>query len=336
MKTYNSYEYFRDVVAKKEPSLRYKGGDFDEWQKDARAKLSELLGLDLFEKCDDDKFLITETKDKGDYTQYDFEFQTEEGYFARASFLKPKALEGKAPCVICLQGHSTGMHISIGEPKFERDIRSIAGGRDFAVQAVREGYCAVALEQRYMGSAGSDEEGNPACITEFRMGTPTLLMGRCVLGERVWDIMRLIDVLGEHFKNHVDMKKIVCLGNSGGGTATFYASAIEERISLSVPSCSVCTYEASIIAMGHCDCNYVPSIKRYFNMGDVGCLIAPRKLIVVCGDEDGIFPLHGVKESFDIIEKVYADKDNVKLIVGRGGHQFYPDDAWPVIKDFLR
>ena len=334
MKTYNSYEFFRDVTVKKEPVLRFKGGDFNEWQKTARAKLWEILGLDLIEKCDDDKFLITETKDKGDYTQFDFEFQTEEGYFARASFLRPKGITKPVPAVICLQGHSTGMHISLGEPKFERDENSIAGGRDFAVQAVKLGFCGVTLEQRYMGSAGSDEEGNPACITEFRMATPTLLMGRCAIGERVWDIMRLIDVLEKHF-DCVDKEKIVCLGNSGGGTATFYASAIEERIFLSVPSCAVCTYEASIIAMGHCDCNYVPSVRRYFNMGDIGCLIAPRNLVVVCGKEDKIFPLDGVKESFEIIKSVYK-KDNVKLIIGDGGHQFYPADAWPVMKEMLK
>jgi len=336
MKTYNSYEYFRDVVVKKEPSMRYKEGmDFEKWQKEAHAKLWELLGLDLFEKCDDDKFSITETKDKGDYTQFDFEFQTEEGYFARGAFLKPKGVTKPVPAMICLQGHSTGMHISLAEPKFERDIKSIAGGRDFAVQAVKQGFCGITLEQRYMGSAGSNEEGNPACITEFRMATPALLMGRCAIGERVWDLMRLIDVIENHFADVVDTKRIVCMGNSGGGTATFYASAIEKRIALSVPSCSVCTYEASIIAMGHCDCNYVPSVRRYFNMGDIGCLIAPRNLIVVCGDEDGIFPLHGVRESFEIIEKVYKDKSKVHLVIGHGGHKFYPDDAWPIIKELV-
>ncbi len=334
MKFYNSYEYIRDVVVKKEPSLRFKGGDFNAWQKEAYAKLWELLGLDLFEKCDDD-FSVTETKDKGDYTQFDFEFQTEEGYYARGSFLRPKNIKGTVPAVICLQGHSTGMHISLGEAKFNGDDKSIAGGRDFAVQAVKEGYCGVTLEQRYMGSAGQDEKGNAECIDYFSKTDPTLLMGRCAIGERVWDIMRLIDVLEKHFADVVDVKKITCMGNSGGGTATFYASAIEKRIALSVPSCSVCTYEASIIAMGHCDCNYVPSVRRYFNMGDIGCLIAPRNLIVVCGDEDAIFPLEGVKESFEIIKNVY-EKDNVKLIIGHGGHKFYPDDAWPVIKEMLK
>ena len=29
-------------------------------------------------------------------------------------------------------------------------------------------------------------------------------------------------------------------------------------------------------------------------------------------------------------------RDNVKLVIGNGGHKFYPEDAWPLIKEFLR
>ena len=124
------------------------------------------------------------------------------------------------------------------------------------------------------------------------------------------------------------------MGNSGGGTATFYASCMDERISLSMPSCSVCTYEDSIMAMHHCPCNFIPGIRKYFDMGDLGALIAPRKLVLVCGKQDEIFPLQGVEASYERIQKVYSQLGKgelCRLVKGEGGHRFYPDEAWPVV-----
>lgn len=74
-------------------------------------------------------------------------------------------------------------------------------------------------------------------------------------------------------------------------------------------------------------------------MGDLGCLIAPRKLIVVCGVEDDIFPVAGVEKSYEIIKTIYehiGHRENCRLVKGNGGHQFYPDDVWPIIHEYLK
>jgi hypothetical protein len=92
------------------------------------------------------------------------------------------------------------------------------------------------------------------------------------------------------------------------------------------------------MARHHCGCNYIPNIRKYFNMGDLGCLIAPRPLIVVCGVEDELFPLHGVEESYTVIETAYhaAGKDeNCHLVKGNGGHTFFPDEVWPLVNGIM-
>lgn len=333
----NSLAYIQKLTEQIVPAMAYNETmPLTEWQTKARAKLGELLGLPLI-RCKEDQFSILSKKEWGEYTQYDFQYQSEPDYYVPCSLLVPAKAKGPLPAVICLQGHSTGMHISLGVSKFEGDQETIAGGRDFAVRAVKEGFCAIAMEQRYMGSCGQDADGKPSCGTE-NTSMASLLVGRTAIGERVWDVMRLMDVIEMHLTEYVDAKKVLCMGNSGGGTATFYASCMEERIAVSIPSCAVCTYEASIIAMNHCPCNFVPGIRKYFNMGDIGCLIAPRPLVLVCGAEDPIFPLPGVKKSFEIIQRAYAKagkEELCHLVVGNGGHQFYPDDAWPVIKNLL-
>ena len=337
MKIKNSYEYLIEKSKQIKPMLRFnKSEDFGTWQKRAKQKLNELLGLP-FQKCDDMFQIIGSTKYEG-YEQIEFEFQSEKNYFVNGVLLVPEGIKKALPTMICLQGHSSGKHISLAQPKFNGDERDIAGGRDFAVRAVKEGCCAAVIDQRYMGEMGQNEKGTPACFSSY-VALPTLLMGRCAIGERVWDVQRLIDVIIKYFSAYVDVNNIICMGNSGGGTTTFYAACIDERIKMAVPSCAVCSYDASIMAMSHCVCNYIPGIRNYFDMGDIGMLIAPRKLLVVCGKDDPIFPLKGVLESIERIKTAYGIMDveeNCKLVIGGEGHRFYPDDAWPIIHSMIQ
>ncbi len=333
-----SVDYIRKLTSELKPSMAYeKGMNVYAWQREAKKKLEELLGLPLGQ-CHG-HFRITGEKVCEGYTQYDFTFQSEPGYYVPCALLAPDNAAGPLPVAICLQGHSTGMHISLGETKFPKDQELIDGGRDFAVRAVKEGFYAIAMEQRYMGSCGGSESGSPACSGSVENASmPSLLLGRTAVGERVWDVMRLIDVIEEELTPYIDKDKIILMGNSGGGTVTFYASCMDERIALAMPSCAVCTYDDSIIAMNHCPCNYIPGIRRYFNMGDLGVLVAPRPFVLVCGEKDPIFPINGVKESFATIKSVYESmekSENCRLVIGNGGHQFYPDDAWPVAKKLL-
>jgi dienelactone hydrolase len=336
VKITDSHQLILSHAASTTPALHFDGSQkLDVWQAEARAKLNELLCLPL-EHCDS-AFEITEQLDQGTHTEIKFTFQSEPGYFIPCHLLVPKEADKPRPVVICLQGHSTGKHISLGQKKYECDTDEKLKTRDFARQAVQNGFCAVVFDQRYMGVAGLTETGAPHCLQSYSAQS-AILMGRTPIGERVWDIMRLIDLMEDKLTQYIDTKKIICLGNSGGGTATFYAACMDERISLAVPSCAVCTYEQSIMAMFHCACNYIPHIRKYFDMGDLGCLIAPRPLVVVSGMFDKIFPISGAEASFAIIKSAYEQvgKGNLcRMVKGDGGHQFYPDEAWPIIHELL-
>ena len=336
MRHYHSHRYICDKIRSTKSIMAFRKEDvFDEWKIRAQKKLEELLGLP-FAICED-QFVIMKEHDTELYHQVCFEFQSEEGYFVSGDLLIPIGAKKPLPVVICLQGHSSGKNISMGIRKYDTDTESMMAGRDFAIQSVKEGYCAVVIDQRYMGESGHNENGSPGCCS-MNQALPSILIGRTAIGERVWDVERLIDVMEKYFADYIDKERIICLGNSGGGTTTFYAAALDERIYMAVPSCAVCTFEDSIVDIHHCCCNYVPGIRQYFNMGDIGCLIAPRKLIVTCGIYDEIFPLKGVEESYATIEKVYqvhGCEENCILVKGNGGHQFYPGDVWPMVREWL-
>ncbi len=328
MKT--AFDLSKELIQNCKPSMAFSGGDFAAWRKEARSKLSELLGMDKFTAVSPETEIEFEKKIDG-ATEIRFSYQSENGYRVPCHLLLPDGVENP-PVIITLQGHSKGMHISLGRTIYPGE--AVAGDRDFCVRAVKEGFAAIAMEQRNFGECGGTDKG-PQC-QESTM--TALLMGRTTIGERVWDIQRLIDVLETEFTDRVDTKCISLMGNSGGGTATAYAAALEDRLVLAMPSCAMCTFKDSIGAMKHCTCNYVPRIAEYFDMGDLLAMAYPKFYIQVNGAEDTIFPLFGAKAVFKAGQDAYetqGDGWKCSHVVGEEGHRFYADPAWPIVHRYL-
>ncbi|MBR3692565.1 MAG: hypothetical protein IKL89_07725 [Clostridia bacterium] len=323
-----AYEHNIRTFAKVTPSMSY-SGSLAAWQPAARKKLAELLGMDRFVAADPELSVEFDRRQAG-FREIRFTFQSEAGYRLPCHLWLPEGVE-RPPLMICLQGHSTGMHISMGRPKFPGDAETISGGdRDFCVRAVAEGFAALALEQRSFGECGGTEKG-PDCLPS---ALTALLSGRTTIGERVWDISRAIDVLCTEFSGLFDAGRICCMGNSGGGTATAYAAALEDRLVLAMPSCAMCTFRDSIGAMFHCACNFVPHIGEYFDMGDLLAMACPKCFVQVSGKEDGIFPIGGAREVFSAGKAAYDSLGlghRCQLVEGEGGHRFYADAAWPQV-----
>ena len=108
-------------------------------QTNSRDQLRSLLGLP-FESCEED-LQIDGERDTEKFHEIRFKFQSEKGYYVPCVLRVPAGKSAPLPVFICLQGHSTGMHISLGEPKYDGDADSIRGGdRAFAVRVVEEGF----------------------------------------------------------------------------------------------------------------------------------------------------------------------------------------------------
>ncbi|HIU47597.1 MAG TPA: acetylxylan esterase [Candidatus Fimadaptatus faecigallinarum] len=307
------------------------GQDFAEWQSAARARLTQLLGLPL-EMPADDCFNIEWERDEADFHEIRFTYCSEPGVDVCCNMLCPHGASGKLPMIICLQGHSKGMHISLGRPKYPGDEQTIAGGdRDFGLQIVRQGRIALVMEQRAFGERGGSENG-PEC---YQPAMAALLLGQTLVGERCWDVSRGIDCVLKHF-DFVDPARIALMGQSGGGTVTCYEAALDERISAAIVASAFCGYLESIGAQRHCSCNYIPGIMKYFDMGDIAGMIAPRPLIIVNGALDTIFPLESARREFEVARRLYAQAgapDKVRHVIGPEGHRFYAALTWPVFDE---
>ena len=310
------------------------GKRYTAWKSQVAKKLHELTGTTPVKVSPRMKILYTRRQKA--FTETKFTFMSEKSIRVPCHLLVPRTGRKKYPVIICLQGHTSGMHISLGRIKSKNDIVSIkSGDRDFALRTIREGYAALVLEQRCFGENRSPhsrlrffDDSNSSCRHDSMV---SLLLGRTMAGERVWDVSRAIDILKKF--REIDTGRIGCMGNSGGGTIAFYAACMDRRIKIAMPSCSFCTYWDSIGMIDHCEDNYLPGALKYFEHADLACLIAPRKLLVVAGSKDNIFPINAVRRNFNKARSIYRKAGapgNCRLVTGPGGHRFYADLAWPV------
>ena len=310
-------------------------GDFAAQRTALKAKLRELLGLDRIEANTCPLSIdFEETVECDGYRRIRFTFDSERGATVPVYLLLPNDAPRPLPLAIILQGHSTGFHNSIGVVKYEGDAKPHT---QFGVQAVREGYAALCIEQRAMGETRSPRYPGPggvhSCSFTFLSG---LAFGRTTIGERVHDVRRALDTMQELALPEIDLSRIMITGNSGGGTATFYAACLDERIGFAAPSCAFCSYKTSILDILHCTCNFITSASLYFEMEDLATLIAPRRLMICAGVLDGIFPIAGVRDAYATVEKIYKKADApeaCRLLEMPKGHYFCHDLIWAAARE---
>lgn len=265
-----------------------------------------------------------------------FFVESEPDFYVPAHLIYPKNLSKKVPLVICLQGHSPGMHISLArEPYPSKTPITVEGDRDFCIQAVSRGYAALALEQRGFGELNYRTDNKASCL---ELVMQTALTGKTtLLGQRLLDISNTITAIGAGF-DFIDMTKIGIMGNSGGGTSAYYAACVDERIKVTMPSSSFCSYVDSWGSIYHCACAYINGILNYFDMGDLAVMIAPRFLIAVNGKFDHLQPFESAKKEFERVKEIFkcaGAEEHCEMVVGPNGHRFYADLAWDVFDKFI-
>lgn len=331
----------RHLVRSTRPALAFDGGDVAAWRRRLRASLRKRLGLDRIEAQPRPPLRVRRL-DRWEVADGSIEkivFTCEPGADATAFLCLPKTTAKKLPWMICLQGHTTGAHHSVGvERDDHRKPMAVAGDRDFGLQCLRHGIAALCLEQRSFGDRRERDQahvcGHNGCHDAVMHA---LMLGRTLAGERTYDVDRALDLLWT--RTDVDRRRIGVMGNSGGGTITMYAAALLPRLTFAMPSCSFCTFDQAMMGVYHCGDNYIPGLLLDAEMADcLGCF-APKPLVVVNGRKDEIFPMPGVRTAMKQLRRIYAAAgagDDLHHVVGPEGHRFYADLAWKKALPYLR
>jgi dienelactone hydrolase len=308
------------------------------WQESLSSRLVTLLGGFPTSRCDL-RAEVVERRELREGMRETILFQSRENLTVFGYLLLPKEARRPSPVIVCIPGHGRGADdiVGLAEDGSQRDQ---PGGyqNDIALQAVAHGYAAFAIEPFGFGHrrderARSGGAGNSSCQPS---AGAALLFGQTMVGWRTWDVIRTIDYL--QTRSEVDSHRIGCMGISGGGTITLFATALEPRIRVGVVSGYFNRFADSIMSISHCIDNYVPGIVNVCEMADIAGLIPPRCLFVESGTRDDIFPIAATRAAVADAKRIFAcfgTPERIAFEEFEGEHKFWGKGAFSFLGHWL-
>ncbi len=214
-------------------------------------------------------------------------FQTRPGVWMTAHAYVPDK-PGKLPAILQVHGHWK-------EAKQAPTVQSRCIG------AAKLGFFVLAVD-----AFGAGERGLNKALGEYHgemVGAMLFPLGMPLSGIQVHENMRAVDYLLT--RPEVDGARIGVTGASGGGNQSMYAGAWDERLSASVPTCSVGNYQAYLGA-ACCMCEVVPGALRFTEESGVLALTAPRGLMVNSATQDAFqFSVGEAKKSLGAAQPIF-------------------------------
>lgn len=320
---------------------------WNNWQQFFRQRLAEISGFESIRELNQELPLsprLVEVKEFPGYRREKLYITTEPGIEIAFYLLLPNSAgTGPFPLVLAPHGHSLptgprGKELYVGNFPTEEEYQvSKAKDQDVALQAVAEGYAVIAMDVRGFGEMMRQEDldAGKSCSCD-ELQKRAFMYGRSLIGERVHDMGKLIDYAST--RPEIDTSRIAITGNSGGGTVSFFTAALDERISVCVPSSYFNTFAGSLMSVPHCHCNFIPGLMKLGEMYDIVGLIAPRPVLFVHGVLDHGYPIEHTREAYRHAKKIYeamapGQPALCELYEGRSGHRYYKERVWPFIAE---
>ena len=196
-------QYLKGLYSEQQQNYTFRSdypGGFNMWQAEARPELRRLIGLNniaAYVGAYQANVRLLEKKDRGSHTLQKGIIETEPHVEIPFWLLIPKG-KGPFPLAVLPHGHDRighDTHAAVYHSE-EHEQKSISGDRNVAVQAVENGFIAIAPAIRGLATEAPgvpdvrNRHGNKACRSQLMH---CLLSGRTAIGERVWDMSQIID-----------------------------------------------------------------------------------------------------------------------------------------------
>ncbi len=306
----------------------------EEWQK-RRPRLyreyMDMLGLWPLPEKTPLKATVTGTVENGDVVIEKLHYQSKPGLYVTANLYRPKVIKGKLPAVLYVCGHS-GRGRDGNKTAFQ----------DHGMWFAANGYVCLILDTLQLGEIPGVHHGTYGRpwnhLKAYGIKDPEKekegtrwwwqAAGYTPAGVECWNGVRGIDYLVT--RREVDAERIAVTGISGGGAATFWVAAADERVKCAVPVSGMSDLESYVknkVINGHCDCMFL--INTYgWEWTTIAALVAPRPLLFANSDNDPIFPMDGNRRIIARLRKLYGMYGSPELVdeyVSKGGHDYRPD-----------
>lgn len=241
-------------------------------------------------------------------------YQSRPKLYVTGNLYRPAKVEKgqRLPAVFYVCGHS-GMGRDGNKTAYQ------SHGMWFA----RHGYVCLVVDTLQLGEIGAIHHGT---YREGRWWWHS--RGYTPAGVECWNGIRGIDYLAS--RDDVDPERIAVTGISGGGAATFWIAAADERVKVAVPVSGMADLESYVgnrVVNGHCDCMFLYNTFQW-PWTRIAALIAPRPMLFVNSDQDRIFPMDANERIINRLERLYSlygQSDAVDAVVSIGGHAYRQD-----------
>ena len=248
--------------------------------------------------------------------------------------------ETKVPVFIFLAGSTSGVHVGWGEAKVPIDHERIHFGSDMLLQAAKQGYLGVGIEQAGYGERREMDLKKKSLNRTVDTFSHLLLQGKSLVGLGTSDVSSVIDwLISKSCSFDIDLKNIYLFGHSSGGTLAQYCGAIDKRISGVMASGSVGQIQSTILQRGSPGGEgVVPEMLKWFESADVLAMHSPRPFVALSGRNDHIFPYEGAKKVVEEARKFYQSmsaSSNIHAVEGPHGHRYYGDLSWNSWRQFV-
>ncbi|WP_406694909.1 prolyl oligopeptidase family serine peptidase [Singulisphaera sp. Ch08] len=278
-----------------------------------KQELLDMLGLSPLPEKTPLRAQVTGTVDRdGGVVIENLHFQSRPGLYVTGNLYRPKQSAEKLPAVLYVCGHS-GMGRDGNKTAFQ----------DHGMWFARNGYVCLIVDTLQLGEVASVHHGT------YRMGRWWWqAAGYTPAGVECWNGIRAIDYLCG--RTDVDPARIGVTGISGGGAATFWIAAVDDRVRCAVPISGMSDLESYVtnkVVNGHCDCMFCYNAYQW-EWTTIAALIAPRPLLFGNSDEDSIFPMDGNGRIIERLRRLYTLYGKPELVadhVSHGGHDYRPD-----------
>jgi dienelactone hydrolase len=297
--------------------------DFEKLRPSLREQYYFMLGLAPLPEKTPLNPVVTGRLDFPDFTVEKLHFQSRPGLYVTADLYLPKPVQVRHPAVLYSCGHSNK----------GRDGNKTAY-QDHGIWFATHGYVCLVLDSLQLGEIGATHHGTYKFQRWWWHSA-----GYTPAGVECWNAIRAIDYLQS--RPEVDPDRIGATGISGGGAATGWISAADDRIKASAPVSGMADlgyYAGEDGVDGHCDCMFLYNNARW-NWTVIPALVCPRPLIFVNSDNDGIFPMSANERVINRLERLYARfgaSDRVDAMVSIGGHAYRTDLRRAIFEFFNR
>jgi cephalosporin-C deacetylase-like acetyl esterase len=236
------------------------------------------------------------------------------GYFVTANVYVPASGPGPFPAVLLTPGHEASG--KIGQFSWGANLAR-AGILSLAIDPMGQGERLQHYDSETKQSTVGQGTGEHGIA-----GYSTLLIGEHVSRYFINDGMRGIDYLTA--RPDVDRARIGAFGCSGGGTATAYLAALDDRIEVAATACYITSFQELLPAIGPQEAEQsIPGfLAGGFDFADWVELAAPKPYAIVSTTED-MFPFAGAQRSYEEARRIYGlygAEDRLQWITGPGRH----------------